>query len=167
MTRRFDEIELYPDSFPVDILLHPAEVPPTPPVEERDPAAVSAWKRAMAFLTDVTLFVALGLALTPLLPSFAEEHWAPWTAFASFLLLLSFFYFVGSWLIWGKTLGGTLFDVKIVGAEGQPATLREAVLRWIAIFVSIGTGGIGFALALLPSGRSLSDRISNTTAISD
>lgn len=167
MTRRFDEIELYPDSFPVDILLHPAELPPPPPVVERDPAAVSAWKRAMAFLSDLTLFVALGLALTPLLPSFAAEHWAAWTAFTSFLLLLSFFYFVGSWLIWGKTLGGTLFDLKIVGADGEPPTFSAALKRWLAMFVSIGTGGIGFALAVLPTRRTLSDRLSGTTAIDD
>ncbi len=166
MTRRFDEIELYPDSFPVDILPHPAEVPPPPAAPSEIHDSVTVGKRSMAFLADLALFVALALALTPLMPPVSSEHTLAWAALAGFVLLISFFYFVGSWLVWGKTLGGTLLDVKIIGAEGEPATLREAVLRWLAIFLSLATGGIGFALALLPSGRSLSDRISNTTAIS-
>jgi uncharacterized RDD family membrane protein YckC len=166
MTRRFDEIELYPDSFPVDILPHPAEVLPPPAITSEIHDSVGVRKRSMAFLVDLVLFVALALALTPLMPPVASEYMLAWTALAGFLLLNSFFYFVGSWLVWGKTLGGTLLDVRIIGADGEPATLREAILRWVAIFLSIGTGGIGFALALLPSGRSLSDRISNTTAIS-
>lgn len=164
MTRRFDEIELYPDSFPADILPHPAELLPAPTAGDVN-SAVSLWKRAMAFVADLTLFIALGLALTPLLPPLASENWISWSAVAGFLLLISFFYFVGSWLIWGKTLGGTLFDVKIVGADGAPATFSAVLRRWLAMFASIGTAGIGFALALLPSRRSLSDRISHTTAI--
>lgn len=164
MTRRFDEIELYPDSFPVDILPHPAEIVPSPVITETH-SAVSLWKRATSFLTDVTLFVALGLALTPLLSSPASQHWPAWVAMTGFILLISFFYFIGSWLVWGKTLGGTLFDVKIVGDSGDPATLHEAARRWLAIFASIATGGIGFALAVLPTRRSLSDRLSGTRAI--
>jgi uncharacterized RDD family membrane protein YckC len=166
MTRRFDEIELYPDSFPVDILPHPAEVVPLPAATSEIHDSVSVRKRSMAFLADVALFVALALALTPLMPPLGSGNTIAWAALAGFLLLISFFYFVGSWLVWGKTLGGALLDVKIIGASGEPATLSEAVRRWVAIFLSLATGGIGFALALLPSGRSLSDRISNTTAIS-
>lgn len=164
MTRRFDEIELYPDSFPADILHHPAEIVPSPAITEPQ-AAVSLWKRAITFLTDAILFIALGLALTPLLPSPASQHLPAWISMAGFILLISFFYFVGSWLVWGKTLGGALFDVKIVGENGEPASVHAATGRWLAMFGSIATCGIGFALAILPSRRSLSDRLSGTRAI--
>jgi hypothetical protein len=39
-------------------------------------------------------------------------------------------------------------------------------LRWLGVFLSLITGGIGFALALLPSRLSLPDRISGTRCVS-
>ena len=56
---RFDEIELQPVTFDVD-----ATAPPPSPV-----APVSLLKRGAALLTDLSLFAALGLALSPLLPA--------------------------------------------------------------------------------------------------
>lgn len=161
MTRRFDEIELFPDSFPAEMVVHSA------PVAAPDPATPSAplGKRILTALADFTLFLALGLVLTPLLPQFGPENWSAWTSFAGFLLLVSFFYFVGSWLIWGRTVGGALFDIRIIGEDGEPATFDAAAKRWLAMLASLLTGGIGFTPALLPSRRSMADRISGTRAI--
>jgi hypothetical protein len=44
-------------------------------------------------------------------------------------------------------------------------TLRGASLRWAAVLLSLLTAGIGFALAALPSRRSLPDRMSDTHCV--
>ena len=44
-----------------------------------------------------------------------------------FLVLISFFYFLGSWLVWGRTIGGTIFDVRIETLDGAPPANTGAV----------------------------------------
>ena len=154
---RFDEIEL--ESVPLGI------------EEEAPPLFVGAGndgdarrdKRLLALLTDLSLFAALVLALSPLLPE--PPTWPHLAALAGFVVVLSYYYFVGTWMLWGKTIGGAIFDVRIVpGAEGA-MSLRDASLRWLAVYLSLATGGLGFMLAALPSRRSLPDRLSNTRCV--
>jgi uncharacterized RDD family membrane protein YckC len=87
------------------------------------------------------------------------------TALGGFVVLVSFYYFVGAWMLWGRTIGGAIFDVRIVGDDVPTIPLRHAVIRWIALYVSTATAGLGFLLALLPSQRSLADRLSHTHAL--
>ena len=154
---RFDEIEL--ESVPLGI-------------EEEAPMAVASFeghgaarrdKRLLALLTDLSLFAALVLALSPLLPE--PPTWPHLAALAGFVVVLSYYYFVGTWMLWGKTIGGAIFDVRIVpGAEGAMSR-RDASLRWLAVYLSLATCGLGFLLAALPSRRSLPDRLSNTRCV--
>jgi uncharacterized RDD family membrane protein YckC len=152
---RFDEVEL--------------EAVPLGGVEIGEPLLPSAstgdaprWKRLLALFTDLSLFAALALALSPLLPQ--PSAWLPALSLAGFVLVVSYYYFVGMWLLWGKTVGGTIFNVRIVAAEGA-MTLRGASLRWAGILLSLLTAGVGFAMAALPSRRSLPDRMSNTHCV--
>ena len=85
---------------------------------------------------------------------------------AGFVIVISYYYFVGTWLLWGKTIGGTIFDVKVIAAGNDAMALKRTTLRWLGVFLSLMTGGIGFALALLPSRLSLPDRISGTRCVS-
>jgi uncharacterized RDD family membrane protein YckC len=153
---RFDEMELEP--VPMGI-------------EEEAPSAVAAGsegdarrgKRLLALLTDLSLFAALVLVLSPLLPQ--PPHWPHLASLAGFVVVLSYYYFVGTWMLWGKTIGGAIFDVRVVpGTEGA-MSLRDASLRWLGVYLSIATGGLGFMLAALPSRRSLPDRLSNTRCV--
>jgi uncharacterized RDD family membrane protein YckC len=150
--QRFDEIELQP----------------VPLIEEL-PAALSAARietaaplvrRLLALLTDLSMFAALSLALSPLLPTIRD--WPATMALGAFVVMVSFYYFVGSWLLWGRTIGGTIFDVRVTAVNDRAMSLKAASLRWIGIYLSLLTAGIGFALAGLPSRRSLPDRISGT-----
>ena len=163
MTRRFDEIELFPDSFPAEMVVHSAPI--AVPDSSSSDLTAPLGKRVLTALADFALFLALALVLTPLLPTFNWENWSAWTSFGGFLLLVSFFYFVGSWLIWGKTVGGALFDVRIVGDDGEPATFEASAKRWVAMLASVLSGGAGFTPALLPSRKSMADRLSKTRAI--
>ena len=149
---RFDELELEPVV---------AEEEAT-----HDPGVSHAprFRRLIALLTDLSLFVALALALSPLLPN--SRNWMALAGIAGFVIVISYYYFVGTWLLWGKTIGGTIFDVKVITAGNDAMALKRTTLRWLGVFLSLMTGGIGFALALLPSRLSLPDRISGTRCVS-
>jgi uncharacterized RDD family membrane protein YckC len=150
---RFDEVELEAVPFGIE------EEVPAVAVATGDAAR---WRRMLALLTDLSLFAAIVLALSPLLPQ--PLTWMPVAALAGFTIVLSYYYFVGTWLLWGKTIGGTIFDVRVVAAKGA-MTLRDASVRWAAVYLSLLLGGIGFLLAALPSRRSLPDRMSHTRCV--
>jgi uncharacterized RDD family membrane protein YckC len=122
------------------------------------------FRRLLALLTDLSLFVALALALSPLLP--AKLNWMALAGLGGFVLLVSYYYFAGMWLLWGKTIGGTIFDVKVIASDDASMALRRASLRWAGVFLSLITAGIGFALAAFPSRLSLADRLSHTRCVS-
>lgn len=149
---RFDEVEL--EAVPFEV------------AADTEPAAVSdhapRLKRLAALLIDLSLFAALGLALSPLLPT-ARNPWSV-GALAGFMVVVSYYYFAGTWLLWGKTIGGTIFDVRVVPTR-PPMALRHATLRWLGLYLSLATGGIGFLLAALPARKSLADRMSRTRCV--
>jgi uncharacterized RDD family membrane protein YckC len=147
---RFDEVELEAVAVDEPVILEAAEPADHAPLA----------RRLLALVTDLSLFLALALALSPLLPATKS----PFTiaALAGFVVVVSYYYFVGTWLLWGKTIGGAIFDVRVVAA---PMTLARASLRWIAMLLSFATAGVGFLMAALPSRRSLADRMSQTRCI--
>ena len=144
---RFDEVEL--EAVPLgDAAL---------PESEPEPSSKARWyKRLLALLTDLSVFAALTLALYPLLP--AASEWLHVAALAGFLVVVSYYYFVGTWLLWGKTIGGAIFDVRVVSTEREAMPLRSATLRWVGLYASLLTGGIGFLF-------SLPDRVSRTRCV--
>ena len=83
----------------------------------------------------------------------------------SIVIVISFYYFVGTWLLWGKTIGGAIFDVRVVPSRAPAMALKSATLRWLGLYLSLATGGIGFLLAALPSRLSLADRLSRTRCV--
>ncbi|MBI2213602.1 MAG: RDD family protein [Acidobacteria bacterium] len=174
MTVRFDEMELFKD---------PAEEPATARAnatrEEPAPKAATAhelapaprWRRSLAFATDASLFLALALAMSPLLnlrvdvTETVRAEWPALLAFVGFITLLSFHYFVVSWAIWGRTVGGSIFDTRVTLVDGSPIDFRNATLRWVWMLVSVATCGLGFVAGILPGGRSLADRMSNSRSL--
>ena len=152
---RFDEIEL--QAVPL------GNAPAVAAATETFDDAAPRFKRLLALLTDLSLFAALSLALTPLLP--AGRNTPALLGLAGFVFVLSYYYFAGAWLLWGKTAGGAIFDVRVVAASGRPMSLKAATLRWVGILFSLLTAGIGFMLAGLPSRLSFADRLSGTRCI--
>ena len=149
---RFDEIEF--ESVPFDISST------TEPAADTDAPRL---KRLAALIIDLSLFAALALALSPFLPASRN----PWSigALAGFVVVVSYYYYAGTWMLWGKTIGGAIFDVRVVPAHTRAMSLKSATLRWLGLYLSLATGGIGFLLAALPSRRSLADRISRTRCV--
>ena len=148
---RFDEVELEP------VVLD--ETPASTGVSH-----APRFRRLLALLIDLSLFVALALALSPLLPN--SRNSMALAGIAGFVIIVSYYYFVGTWLLWGKTIGGTIFDVKVIAAGNDAMALKRTTLRWLGVFLSLITGGLGFAMAMLPSRLSLPDRISGTRCVS-
>jgi uncharacterized RDD family membrane protein YckC len=150
--QRFDEIELRP--VPIMEIGGEAAAPPSGPVEALSPAPRG--RRLLALITDLSMFLALSLALSPLLP--VQRDALAMAGLAGFVVMTAYYYFVGSWLLWGKTVGASIFDVRIVAADDQAMSVREASLRFAGVIVSLLTAGIGF-LAGVP------DRMSGTRSI--
>jgi uncharacterized RDD family membrane protein YckC len=148
--QRFDEVELQA-AVPIA-----AEIPAAP-TDADDESTAPRLRRLFALLIDLSLFAALTLALSPLLPP--ARTIASTTALAGFVLMTSYYYFAGSWLLWGKTVGGTIFDVRIVHASDSAMSVKSVSMRWLGVLLSLLTGGIGFLFAL-------PNRISNTKTIS-
>jgi uncharacterized RDD family membrane protein YckC len=94
---RFDEIELQPGTFDAD-----TDAPPRPASK-----AGSFLRRAAALLTDLSLFAALGMALLPLSMSAISI-----ASLTGFLIIIAFYYFAGMRALWGRTIGGVIFDVR-------------------------------------------------------
>lgn len=154
---RFDEIELEPVPMGIEYDA------PAAPLPSDEPEATRG-KRLLALLTDLSLFCALVLALSPLIPQ--PHTWVHLAALAGFVVVVSYYYFVGAWVLWGRTVGGAIFDVRVVPERGAGAmSVRDASWRWAAVYLSMLTCGLGFALAALPSRRSLPDRVSSTRCI--
>ena len=149
---RFDEIEF--ESVPFDI------TSTTEPASDTDAPRL---KRLAALIIDLSLFAALALALSPLLPA-SRTSWSI-GALAGFVVVVSYYYYAGTWMLWGKTIGGTIFDVRVVPAHTRAMSLKSTTLRWLGLYLSLATAGIGFLLAALPSRRSLADRISRTRCV--
>jgi uncharacterized RDD family membrane protein YckC len=155
---KFDEVEL--DAVPLPVPL---------PIDDDAPAVAprsgqaSRFRRLLSLLTDLSLFAAISLALSPLLPQ--PAGWLHIASLTGFVVVVSYYYFVGSWLLWGKTIGGTIFDVRVRSESPSAISLREATLRWCGVYLSLATAGIGFLLAALPSRRSLADRMSDTHCV--
>ena len=99
---RFDEVEQQPATVDVDA----AAPPPAAPVR------TSIVRRFAALLVDVSLFAALALALSPLLP--ASMSAISIASLAGFLIIIAFYYFAGTRALWARTIGGAIFDVRAV-----------------------------------------------------
>ena len=160
---RFDEVEL--QSVPLPDVLVESPLPPRADPVARAAADASLFRRFLAVLTDLSLFVALALAMSPLLP--AASDWEAIAGLTGFVLMTSYYYFVGTWLLWGKTIGGAIFEVRVVPDDEDDAmSVGAASLRWLGLCASVVAGGLGFAMAVLPGRRSLPDRVSATRCAS-
>jgi len=101
---RFDEVELQPATFDIDV---DSAAPP--------PARASIFRRFAALLVDLSLFAALALALSPLLP--ASMSAISIASLGGFLIIIAFYYFAGTRALWGRTIGGAIFDVRAASRD--------------------------------------------------
>ncbi len=126
---RFDEVEL-------EAVLVPDVPVLAPPTTDEAPR----WRRLLALFTDLSLFAALVLALTPLLPQ--PFDWTHIASLAGFAIVISYYYFVGTWMLWGKTIGGAIFDVRVTPETERAMSLRDASVRWATRYLTLAVAAL-------------------------
>ena len=118
--------------------------------------ATAAFAIVMAVLTWVVHLVTAG-----------EVSWEPAPAltallFAGWWLL----YYAYPWSVSGKTFGMALLGIRVVRADGSAATVRNGVLRALALPLSFLTLGLGFVPIITGRHRrALHDRIAGTAVV--
>jgi uncharacterized RDD family membrane protein YckC len=149
---------------------------PAPPLERtvgRQGHYAGAASRLLAFGADVGaswgLFTA-GAALVSLASELltgrsfnVTHHQIPAVILLS---IWEFFYFAYPWAVSGKTIGMAVFGVQVVTAQGAPISTKQAVLRTLAIPLSIIPVGLGFAGVLFQrERRALHDLLVGTAVV--
>lgn len=80
-------------------------------------------------------------------------------------LILSFFYYVGFWLLAGQTPGKALLGLVIVQADGGPLRPGPAIVRWLGYWLS-GILFLGYLWILVDDRRqALHDKLARTLVV--
>ena len=110
----------------------------------------------VAFLAGLMFLAASGAAPTG------------WTRFLfqAYLFLAIGAYFVWSWRSRGQTLAMKTWNLRLAAADGGRVTLRQAMLRYVWAWPSLGLCGIGLLYAPFDQQRQfLHDRLAGTRVI--
>lgn len=108
-----------------------------------------------AVLYDTLILIALWFLATAILLPFthgeALESGNP--LYQTYLFLLTFIFFAGFWTRGGQTLGMMAWRIRVVGREGKPVTLWNALLRFIVAIGSWAIFGLGFFWSLFEANK--------------
>lgn len=128
------------------------------------------FRRLAAMCYELLLVTAL-LVFTLIVPhmllgAFAGVQ-APHLVIKIHLFIVLLIYFVWFWVNGGQTLAMKTWRIRIIDVGGGRPRPAQAMLRYMAAWMSIGLGGIGILWALFDRDRQfLHDRIADTRIIS-
>ena len=109
------------------------------------------WVRMGALLLDVLL---VGFAMSLLHPLF-HLH-----------LLVLAAYGAVMWKLRGSTIGGTVFDLRVVRLDGRPMGWETAIIRALSCFLSLAVAGLGFFwIAFDEAHQAWHDKIAGTVVV--
>jgi uncharacterized RDD family membrane protein YckC len=127
-----------------------ARAPAGTPVTAALPRA-GFWVRMGALLLDVLL---VGFAMSLLHPLF-HMH-----------LLVLATYGAVMWKLRGSTIGGTVFDLRVVRLDGRPMDWETAIIRALSCFLSLAVAGLGFFwIAFDEAHQAWHDKIAGTVVV--
>jgi uncharacterized RDD family membrane protein YckC len=136
----------------------PPGTPGTPPPAAAAPPLVTAsmpragfWLRMAALFLDVLL---VGF-VTSLLHRHSHVH-----------LLVLAIYGAVMWKLRGSTVGGIVFDLKVVRLDGRPVDWETAIVRALGCFLSLAVAGLGFIwIAFDGANQAWHDKIAGTVVV--
>ena len=109
------------------------------------------WIRMAALLLDV-LLVGFGLSLL---------H----DGFHSHLIMLAAYGAI-MWKLRGSTVGGIVFDLRVVRSDGRDVDWQTSIVRALSCFLSLAVAGLGFIWIALDSGnQAWHDKIAGTVVV--
>ncbi|MDT8397749.1 MAG: RDD family protein [Pseudomonadales bacterium] len=147
------------------------------PVSNLPPAAL--WRRLAAMVYDSLLVVAIWLMVTffCLWAFGVDEAQSVQNGqvvldplyknllFAA-LLLSSFIFFSGFWMMSGQTLGMHAWHIKIQNADGSPLSLKQCLIRFLVAPLSLACLGLGYFYMFFNEQRaSVQDRLSRSQVV--
>ena len=110
------------------------------------------WIRMAALFLDVVL---VGFAMSVLHDAFHHMH-----------LLVLATYGAVMWKLRGSTVGGIVFDLRVVRLDGRPVDWQTAIVRALACFLSLAVAGLGFIwIALDDAHQAWHDKIAGTVVV--
>jgi uncharacterized RDD family membrane protein YckC len=131
----------------------PAAAPPAAapaPVTAALPRA-GFWVRMAALLLDVLLVGFVSSALHPI--------------FHMHLLVLAAYGAV-MWKLRGSTIGGIVFDLRVVRLDGREIDWETAIIRALSCFLSLAVAGLGFFwIAFDDAHQAWHDKIAGTVVV--
>ncbi len=85
---------------------------------------------------------------------------ADWQPFVVLALVFSFLYWVVPLAFWGQTPGMAWVGHSARSSSGEPLSFGQTFLRWLGAVFTLALAGFPLLLAL--SGRSFTDRLSDS-----
>jgi uncharacterized RDD family membrane protein YckC len=132
------------------------------PAEEESAARAGIGRRVASGAADLLVHVAVGVvALAGCRYLGVTPDVRDWPAIAIFLLSFSFLYTVVPLAFWGHTLGMTWAGLTSQSSDGEALSFDQTARRWLGMLLTLAALGLPLLLAL--SGRSLVDRISDSS----
>jgi uncharacterized RDD family membrane protein YckC len=128
-----------------------ADVPTSAPSVTAALPRAGFWVRMVALLLDALL---VGFA-TSLLHPLVHVH-----------LLLLAAYGAVMWKLRASTIGGIVFDLRVVRLDGRPMDWETAIIRALSCFLSLAVAGLGFFwIAFDDAHQAWHDKIAGTVVV--
>jgi uncharacterized RDD family membrane protein YckC len=128
-----------------------ASAAPAPPQATASMPRAGFWIRMAALLLDILL---VGFAMSVL-------HHA---VHVHFLVLAA--YGAVMWKVRGSTVGGIVFDLKVVRLDGRAVDWQTAIVRALGCFLSLAVAGLGFIwIAFDGANQAWHDKIAGTVVV--
>ena len=139
----------------------------TKPEDTRDCQPAGMLSRLLAMFYDSLLLFSVLLiatALTLMITKGTLNHHNPF--FRTGLFLICFSFYSWFWLHGGQTLGMRAWRLRVQRIDGQPITIWQALLRFLAAIPSLAIAGLGFFWMLVDRRKmTLYDRFSESVVV--
>ena len=122
--------------------------------------------RLLGGLADLAVqLVTSGLALAAVNAMDVAVSWSDWMPFGVLALVFSFLYWVIPLAFWGQTPGMAWVGHVARAADGEPLTFSQTFRRWLGALLTLALAGL--PLLLTWTGRSFSDRLSDSDTVAE
>ncbi len=120
--------------------------------------------RLLGGLADLAAqLIALGLAIAATHALGIVVTVDDWGPFGVLALVFSFLYWMVPLAFWGQTPGMSWVGHTARSSSGEPLSFGQTFMRWLGSIVTLAFAGLPLLIAL--TGRSLTDRVSNSQTL--